>query len=196
MMDNSNEYSVDIPERFYSDADGKPFENCKICGKYLLTDGTSYVVEKALKNYKDHDFYSTIFEYAICLDCHADIQKGMSAKSYENLQRYYTDIITQKGSHAIVVNLNDFNLDSWLSTCFFTGDEVKSMDEYQIVAQFNGSKMVMNMPPMLIGESAIEELSHLLSDETIDEMNGFKEKFLGPDPQFEEFMFGKKLILI
>jgi hypothetical protein len=195
-MNLGKEHHIDIPERFYSDAEGKPFEYCQVCQKFLLDEGTSYVVEKAMKNYTNHDFYSTIFEYAICLECHTNIQQGMSVESIQNLQRYYTDIIAAKGNQAIVINLDDFNLDSWLSKCFFTGDAVKEMDEYQVVAQFNGSKMVMNMPPLLIGESAIEEMSHLLSDKTIDEMNGFKQQFLGPDPQLEEYIFGKKLILL
>jgi hypothetical protein len=195
-MDQGKEYKVEIPERFYSDTDGKPFEHCMVCGKYLLDDGTPYVVEKAMKNYKSHEFYSTIFEYAVCLDCHADIQKGMSEESIQNLQKYYMSILARKGNQPIMINMNDFKLDNWLSKCFFTGDAIEEMEEYQLVAQFNGSKMLMNMPPMLIGESAIEEMSHLLSDKTIDEMNGFRQKYLGPDPQIEEFIFGKKLILI
>lgn len=195
-MEYRNEYKVEIPERFYSDADGKPFENCQVCGKYLLDEGTSYVVEKALKNYKSNNFYSTIFEYAICLDCHSNVQKGMSAESFQNLQKYYASIVAEKGKQPIVLNMNDFNLDNWLSKCFFTGETVDEMEEYQVVAQFNGGKMLLNMPPMIIGEAAIEEMSHLLSDKTIDEMNGFKQQFLGPDPELEEFIFGKKLILL
>jgi hypothetical protein len=195
-MDQGKEYKVEIPERFYSDTDGKPFENCMVCGKYLLDEGTSYVVEKAMKNYKSHEFYSTIFEYAICLDCHSDIQKGMSKESIRNLQQYYMGILARKGNQPIMINMNNFNLENWLSKCFFTGEVANEMEEYQVVAQFKGSKMLMNMPPMLIGETAIEEMSHLLSDKTIDEMNGFRQKYLGPDPQIEEFIFGKKLILI
>ena len=44
------EYKIDIPDRFYSDAEGKPFENCQMCGKFLLAEGTTYVVEKAIKS--------------------------------------------------------------------------------------------------------------------------------------------------
>lgn len=195
MMDGQ-EFKIDIPERFYCDADGKPFENCQACGKYLLDDSTTYVVEKALKNYEGYDFYSTIFEYAICLPCHMEIQKGMSQESLMNLQRYYGGIIEKKGNQPIVINLNDFNLDDWLSKCFFTDDPVDEMKEYQVVAQFKGDKMIMNMPPMIVGEAAMEEMSHLLSDKTIDEMNGFRKQFLGPDPEIEELIYGKKLILI
>ncbi len=192
----SENYHIEIPERFYSDEDGRPFEYCRVCGKYLLDEGTSYVVEKALKSYEGHDFYSTLFEYAICTDCHSTLQKGMSAKSIESLQQYYMKILAEKGNKPIMINVSDFKINDWLTKCFFTGDPVDEMNEYQVIAQFNGSKMVMNTPPIIVGEAAMEEMSTLLSDETIDEMNRFKKEFLGPDPELEEFIFGKKLILI
>ena len=190
------EYKIDIPDRFYSDAEGKPFENCQMCGKFLLTEGTTYVVEKAIKNYKDYDVNSTIFEFAVCIDCHTKVQQGMSDESLANLHRYYQHIIAEKGNQPIVIDVRNFNLNDWLSKCFFKGDEVKEMNEYQLVAQFNGNKMQMNMPPMIIGEKAMEEMAELLSDKTIDEMNGFREKFLGPSPEIEELIYGKKLIMI
>ena len=43
------EFKIEIPRMFYSDADDKPFENCQVCGKYLLEKGNSYVIEKAFK---------------------------------------------------------------------------------------------------------------------------------------------------
>jgi hypothetical protein len=191
-----DDYRIDIPDRFYSDAEGKPFEYCQMCGKFLLSEGTSYVVEKAIKNYKGYDFGSTIFEFAVCMDCHTQAQKGMSEESLANLHRYYQRIMAEKSHQPIVIDIRNFNLEEWLSKCFFKGDEIDGMNEYQIVAQFNGNKMLINMPPMIIGEKAMEEMAELLSDKTIDEMNGFREKFLGPSPEIEELIYGKKLILI
>ena len=193
---NNQEFNIEIPERFYSDAEGKPFENCQVCGKYLLDDGTSYVVQKAFKNYKGYDFSTTLFEYAICTDCHTKVQQSMSKESMRNLQQYYMQILAEKGNQPIVINIDEFKLEDWISKCFFTNSPVQSMQEYQLIAQFNGSKMLMNMPPMVVGETAMEEMAGLLSNQTIDEMNDFKNKFLGPDPELEEIISGKKLILI
>lgn len=193
---HEQEFKIEIPEKFYSDAEGKPFENCQVCGKYLLDEGTSYVVEKAFKNYEGFDFSTTLFEYAICSECHTRVQKSMSKESMQNLQNYYMQKVAEKSNQPIVINFNDFKLDDWISKCFFTDNSVKTMQEYQLVAQFNGSKMVMNMPPIVVGESAMEEMAELLSNETIDEMNDFKKKFLGPDPELEEIISGKKLLLI
>ena len=193
---NSQEFKIDIPPQFYSDSEGKAFDHCQVCGKFLLEDGTSYVIEKAYKNYKGYDFNTTLFEYAICLNCHTEVQKSMSEESLQSLQRYYLEVMAEKGNQPIVINMNDFKLEDWLSKCFFTGDKVKEMEEYQTVAQFNGTKMIINMPPMIVGEAAMERMSELLSDKTIDEMNGFKKQFFGPDPELEELISGKKLILL
>lgn len=193
---SEKEVKIEIPERFYSDSQGKPFENCLICNKYLLKDGVSYVVEKALKTYHDYDFYSTVYEYAICSDCHMKMQDKMSEESKLNLQSYYSNTLAHKSKEPILININDFDLNEWLSKCFFKGSPVKDMKEYQLVAQFDGKKMVLNTPPLVIGPEALNEMSALLSNKTIDEMNGFRDKFLGPPPDIEELIYGKRLILL
>jgi hypothetical protein len=190
------EIKIEIPGQFYSDSEGKPFENCLVCNKYLLKEGTSYIVEKALKNYKGYDFYSTVYEYAICSDCYMKMQAQMSEESKMNLQSYYSTTISKKSQEPILLNLNDFDLNDWLSKCFFKGSPVKDMKEYQVVAQFDGPKMILNMPPLVIGQEALNEMSALLSEKTIDEMNGFRDKFLGPPPDIEELIYGKRLIML
>lgn len=190
------EHYIDIPENFHSDSEGKPFETCLMCGKDLLKADTTYVVEKAMKNYDNYKFSSTIYEYAICSECHMNMQSKMSKESLANLQEYYKNKITESGKQAMAIDLRTFDLNSWLSKCFFTDKPVEEMKEYQLVAQFKGNKMLLNMPPMVIGEEILDDMAHLLSNETIDEMNGFKEQFLGPPPEFEEFIYGKRLILI
>ncbi len=194
-MDN-NEFTIEIPKRFYSDVTDKPFDTCDICGKFLLANDESYVIEKAMKNYKGYDFSSTIYEFAICLDCHTKMQKTMSNESMQNLQNHYNKVMVAKGNKPIMINLHNFNIDDWLAKCFFTGGDIKSMKEYQVVGQFKGTHLVMNTPPIVIGEEAMQQMAELLSDKTTDEMNGFRDKFLGPSPEMEALINGKKLILL
>ncbi len=194
-MDQQN-YLIDIPKRFYSDVTEKPFHNCDICGKQLLNNNVSYVIEKVIKNYEGHDFSSTIYEFAICLDCHTNMQKSMSAESLQNLQNHYSKVMAEKGNEPMMIDMRTFNMDDWLSKCFFSGGEIKDMKEYQIVGQFTGSKLIMNTPPIIIGHEAMKQMAGLLSEKTTDEMNGFRDKFLGPSPEMEELINGKKLILL
>ena len=120
----------------------------------------------------------------------------MSKESIQNLQQYYMQIMAEKGNKPIMIDVGNFNLNDWISTCFFKGDRIEDLSEFQLVAQFNGNEMVLNIPPMVVGEWAMEEMANLLSDETIDEIDGFRKQFLGPDPAIEELFSGKKLLLI
>lgn len=191
-----SDFLVDIPEQFFSDSEGKPFEKCVVCGKNLLEEGTPYVIEKAMKNYEGYEFSSTVFEYAMCLDCYQEMQKGMSEQSMHNLQMYYQDFMAARGNQPMMINLADFDLNEWLSKCFFKGKPVNEMKEYQLIGQFNGRHMVMNTPPMAIGEEVMEEMAGLLSEKTKGEMDRFREQFLGPPPEIEELIYGRKLIFI
>lgn len=192
-----SDYLVDIPNQFFSDADGEPFNTCVVCGRNLLEDGTHYVIEKAMKNYEGYDFSSTVFEYAMCMDCYQKMQQGMSEESMQNMQNYYQRIVTEKGVNGMMmIDLQTFDLNSWLSKCFFKEKPVREMKEYQLIGQFNGSHMVLNTPPMAIGEDVMEEMADLLSEKTKDEMNGFREQFLGPPPEIEELFSKRKILLI
>ena len=193
---NEREFKIEIPNRFYSDVNDRPFAECNMCGKKLLDDNTTYVIEKSIKNYKGHDFSSTIYEIAICTDCHSKMQKSMSEESMMNLQNYYNRIIRNKGSQTMIIDVRNFNIDSWLSECFFYGGKVSEMEEYQIVGQFKGNKLIMNNPPIIVGEKAMYEMSELLSEKTKEDMNGYRDKLIGPSPEIEELVYGKKLILL
>lgn len=192
-----SDFLVDIPEQFYSDGEGKPFETCVVCGKNLLEDGTRYMIEKAMKNYKGYDFSATVFEYAMCLDCYQEVQKGMSEESMQNLQQYQQKLMQEKSSdEMIAIDMSNFSLKEWLSKCFFKDKPVNEMKEYQLIGQFEGSHMIMNMPPMAIGEEVMEEMSELLSEQTKGEMDRFRKDFLGPSPEIEELIHGRKLIFL
>ena len=193
---SQKEFKIDIPQRFFSDVTDEPFKYCNVCDVDLINSEVPYVIEKAMKNYDGHEFSSTIYEFAICHNCHSKMQQSMSKDSIQNLQKYHADVMTKKGSGAIMIDMNNFDMDNWLSTCFFEGSEINEMKEYQVVGQFKGNKLIMNTPPIIIGEKAMSEMAKLLSDKTTDEMNGFRDKYLGPSPEIEEMIYGKKLILI
>jgi len=192
-----SDFLVDIPSQFYSDAEGEPFHTCVVCGKNLLEEGTHYVIEKAMKNYEGYEFSATVFEYAMCMDCYQKMQQGMSEESMQNIQRYYQDVAAKKGNNGMMmIDLRTFDLNQWLSKCFFKEKPVHEMKEYQLIGQFSGPHMVLNTPPMAIGEEVMMEMSELLSEKTKDEMNGFREQFLGPPPEIEELFSKRKILLL
>jgi len=193
---DQQEVKLDIPKIFYSDAEEKPFETCVVCGKELLHSNEPYMVEKVLKTYDGHDFTSTVFEFAICTHCHQKMQEGMSEESMQSMQQYYQHFVEQRGSDSIMIDLQTFDINEWMSKCFFKNTPVTELKEYQVVGMFKGDKLLLNQPPMVMGSEVMEEMAELLSKKTKDEMNGFREKFLGPPPEFSEFIYGKKLIVV
>jgi hypothetical protein len=193
---HQQEVKLDIPKMFYSDSEEKPFETCVVCGKDLLHSDEPYMIEKVFKTYAGHDFTSTVFEFAICTDCHQKMQEGMSEESMRNMQMYYQNLIEQRGGNTMMIDLRTFDINNWMSKCFFKQTPVSEMEEYQIVGMFKGDKLILNQPPMVMGYEVMEEMSELLSQKTKDEMNGFRNKYLGPPPEFSEFIYGKKLIMV
>ena len=41
----------DIPQQFYSEDTQKPLEHCLMCERYLLDEGTAYLLEKAMRRH-------------------------------------------------------------------------------------------------------------------------------------------------
>lgn len=180
---------VKIPEIFHSYASQEPFRRCMSCNVNLLEKGTHYIIEKAIKQYSDYSATDTIFEYAICLKCHQEFVSSYSEKSMQNLKNYFVqNTFSDPDRIALKEKLDEghFNLDDWLSRCLIKGTPVKNLKEYQIGCQCVGDKMIVSSMPFLIGDVAMDEISMLLSNETIDQMRGFADEFLGLPPDLRK----------
>ncbi|MEP1096751.1 MAG: hypothetical protein ABJG78_16660 [Cyclobacteriaceae bacterium] len=180
----------DIPEEFFSFETKAPFERCLECDKYLLDGDTEYLIEKAIKNYHGFKARDVIFDFAICMDCMLERSKEISPESASKIAEYFQQNVDLERRLA----LSEENPEANLDRCMIKGTEVDSCSEYQICGYFKGTKMNLNNPPYLISGEVMEELMPLLSDKTIDEMNGFFNKHFSPDPSF--FEPTPKLILV
>lgn len=179
-----------IPKEFFSFETEAPFERCIECDKYLLDDETEYLVEKAIKNYEGYKAKDVIFDFAICMDCMHERSKEISQESAAKISEYFQNNIDLEKRLA----LSEENPESGLDKCMIKGTDVNACTEYQICGYFKGKKMNMQNPPYLISGEVMEELMPLLSDKTIDEMNGFFNRHFSPDPSF--FEPTPKLILV
>lgn len=180
----------DIPKDFFSFETNAPFERCIECEKYLLGAETEYLIEKAVKSYKDFEAKDVIFDYAICMDCAEDLRKEISAESWNRIMGYFQENMdVQKRLEMMQANPNEN-----IQTCMIKGTRSESCQEYQIYAHCKGTKLNMENPPYLISGEVMEEILPLLSEKTVDEMNGFFNKHFSPDPSF--FEPTPKLILV
>jgi hypothetical protein len=87
---------------------------------------------------------------------------------------------------------NEEIYDSMLNRCVIKSLHVSELDEYQIMGQFTGNKMSLEMPPYMLSGLAIDEMSDLLSNQTLDELDDFTGKYLTGPPEISELIKAPK----
>lgn len=172
----------EIPKEFYSFETNTPFERCIECNKYLLDADTEYIIEKAVKNYEGYTAKDIVFDYAICMDCADNMRKEISKESWESMMRYFQENMNV----ASRLEMQDQSPDENIKSCMVKKTNVDDCREYQIYAHCKGEKLNLENPPYMISGEVMEELLPLLSEKTIDEMNGFMNKHFSPDPSIME----------
>lgn len=186
-MEEDNKQS-DIPAVFYSSETGEPFTNCKVCDKYLLDDSTEYFIEKSYRKYKGYKAEDVVFEFAICAKCHEEMSNQLSKESRAAMQKYMTERVDFE-ERAVKTFLNSAtNPDWWKENCAVTGEPITDLEEYQVVGNFMGANNRAGALPMVVGGKAMDEMAELLSNETLDFLDGFTQTYLGPPPEFEDLL--------
>ena len=177
-----------IPKIFFSDLTNSPLEKCLTCDKRLLEENVEYLVEKALKTYDGLKSYSTIFEYAICMDCALNMRKKLSQKSMQSVQNYIHQNMDMERLRDLNQSQINFDLDARLSKCMVKDIDVRDIGECQIYAHCSGKNLSNLELPYMISGKALDELSMLLSTETQDEMDSFKDKLIDGPSEFEDLI--------
>lgn len=181
---------VEIPKIFHSQATNAPFSRCMNCDCLLMN--TEYVIEKAVRRYKEYSTTDTIFEYAICMKCHEEFVSSYSTRSLTNIQNYFLE----NADFNLVARMElreklkegHFNIDEWISHCIIKGTPINELAEYQVGCQCIGNKMVVLNMPFMIGHEAMDEIAQLLSDETRGEMDRFIDEFFGLPPELKKLL--------
>ena len=178
---------IPIPEEFYSFETNAPFEGCMVCKADLLAGEVDYFIEKAVRNYPEHDVSDVVYEYALCSHCAADMNEKMSTASMTNLQMYFSNNEAFMKKIAAYNNEWQNSEDSPLDDqCALTGEHKATLDEYMIYGHFKGDKMIRSTMPFLLSGKVMDDVADLLSDETIDELDGFMGEYFGGPPELEE----------
>lgn len=184
--------NLDIPNDFNSDSDDTPFTMCKVCDRDLHTGDVPYSIEKAYKRV-DEGTDVTLFEVAICMPCAEKQSEKMSVESKAYMMKMMGGVTFFEKRQKMWDT--EWRKD-WKSSCLFSDEEIKLNDEYHIVGQFLGGKLLPQMTPFVIGQSYIEEIQENLSVETKEEMDRFGEQFLGPDPALRALMKDHQFVMV
>ena len=187
---------IKIPKQFYSTETDLPFTNCISCDKYLLQPNSPYVIEKAVKQYRDYNTSDVIFEYAMCMDCYQNIHNAMSLESKANIEKYFSEHVNLSDRRTNLIETKELSIEDWASNCIIKGTHISELTEYQIACQCDGEYLLFTNMPFLIGNTAMDEMMNLLSNKTIGEINGFKDKFFSPDPDLRELFDEPKFVFI
>lgn len=186
---------TDIPKEFHSFETGAPFHQCMVCEKKLLEAGTPYLIEKAVKHYKAFETSDVIFEYAICVECGADMRSQFSRDSLKKIEAYFSQHVDLMKRREQLIEEEKLEVKDWVSTCVIKGTPIEDATEYQMCAHCDGDKLMFSVMPYAISGQATDEIMQLLSAETLDEMDDMIDQYFGPPPEYRE-LFKRDLLLI
>lgn len=183
-----------IPNRFFSTATEKPFENCIECKKSILS-GEPYMIQKSFRRYPEYNVEDTVFEFAMCFGCFESMRKRMSKDSLQRMDDFFTQN-AKMDAHLMKKSIRHrFELDKFIGSCIIEDTPIDDAEEFQLVALCEGYHLNYSLPPYAISGMAMDRMAELLSPETLDEMDDFRGRhFTGP-PEFSELLRRKPVLL-
>ncbi len=180
---------------FYSDESGLPFDRCLGCDVYLLEDGVQYVIEKAYRQYPEYGTRDTVFEYAMCLNCFARMQDAMSEESLNRVRGYFEQHVSLESRRRTLLQREAVKVEDWLEHCLIKGTPISGLKEFQIIGHCDGNDLLFTLFPYAIGSEAIDEISMLLSNKTLGEIDGFMDEHFGFPPELRQLLLDNKMFV-
>ena len=183
----------EIPKEFYSLDLEAPFKTCCQCDKDLVASKEFYLIERCFKRVNP-SYENVIFEYAICRECTEEMNQSLSKESMMAMQLYFLEYFR---GEKWVERLNRLETDerAWYKQCMIKGTPREELSEYNLCGLFMEDKMLLGEFPYIIGEEAMEEMVNLLSAETKDELDDFRDNVIGTPPEFGELLKGRPIFV-
>lgn len=183
---------MDIPPLLFDSETNGPISFCKICGKDLIESDSDYLIQKSFRRFPEHRLDEVVFEFAICSECNRRMHNELSEESKKMMEKYMEEEIHASDQITRIVMLSneeeELDFHDLTGRCAVTGKSLDELNEYTIIAQGKGPRLVLGMLPLTVSFEAQEGLNELLSQKTRDFLDGFtKEHFSGP-PGIEELI--------
>lgn len=195
-----NPFSVkatDIPESFHSFETGKPFQACLVCGIDLIGSGMPYFIEKAYRKYPGYQAFDITYEFAMCFQCAENLRKELSIESQEKMKDYMESKVDfEKRRHSMSEYNPSKGIEPWLDHCLVSGDSLQDQNEYILYGYFQGNHMMVSDFPYAIGPKAMDELTDLLSNKTLGEMDDFMGQYFTGPPEVNELFKPRRPVLL
>ena len=186
-----------IPESFHSFETGEPFHACLVCGKDLVSSGMPYFIEKAYRKYPGYDAFDITYEFAMCFTCAENLRKDLSLESQKHMKEYMDSKIDfEKRRYKMSGFEPSQNVEPWLDHCMITGESIEKQNEYVLYGYFQGNNMMVSDFPYAIGPKAMDELTDLLSNKTLGEMDDFMGQYFTGPPEVNELFKPRRPVLL
>lgn len=176
---------IPIPSAFYAEDTEAPFETCLACERPLREDGTEYVIEKGYRSFDGYDVQETVFGYALCLPCHASLSQSFSTESKRRCTTYLDEHVDLPARTESLLNQKSLDPTNWTQHCIVHDTPKEDLNEYQMLAHCQGDEMLLTHLPLMIGGPAVDDLVQRLSNETLDELGGFRDEYFGLPPELK-----------
>lgn len=178
---------IPIPKIFQKDATGGYFEKCISCDCDLLEGEVDYLIEKALKPYDGLKSYATVFEYAICWPCSEKMRLTLSEESRKSISRYFEEHLDLEARRHHLAE-SSLDVESWLGICAISQEPVQHLKEFQIYGHFQGGDMIFHHYPFTLSGQVMDELIHLISNQTLDDLQDFTDQLTSGPPEFADLL--------
>lgn len=183
-------YLDDIPEDFHKDGEKDVFRSCTFCSRDLGAND-NYLIEKSYKKSVSGEGVVTVFEYAICQSCSEKKMEGVSEESRINIQKFFEDNLSLFAEGGEIKSFQQK-----MEKCAFTGRKREDIEEYNVIGQFVGDKMVVGQFPLLVSGSYGEDLQEVLSESTKKEFDDFMDTITDVPPELRVLLKSKSSVLV
>lgn len=184
----------EIPPIFYNSETGAPIERCLVCDEYLLSDA-DYIIEKAMVNYPGTGTTDLIWEFAMCMDCMDSVMSEYSKESHQAMNEFFMDNMNLSRQQ-ILAGQDNFDANDWVNECIITGKTKEECSQFQLCIQCIGGFAVFDRTPFMISDEAMDRVTQLLSNATIDAMNKFRDKHFPPPEDLSPLLRDRDFVLI
>ncbi len=163
-----------VPREFHSFETGRPFSQCLVCGRSLLEDGVSYIIQKTISRGE------VIMEFAMCDTCCEELNNEMSEESRQKIDEMLRGRLDLEERGRRLSSLPGAGLDTWLERCAVTKKRRGDCESYTIQAVCDGPDLLYFGYPLLISDEAEELIVSVLSQATKGRMDDFVGQYFGP----------------
>ncbi len=184
-----------IPKDFYNPNEQEWICRCKICNSNLLEGNTPFALEKAIKVFPEIKAKEVIFEIAICDNCASESRKSLSKQSLTDIETFMTGDQVRENMMKCVEESYENGGDTF-GYCIITGVPKEFINEFQIIAQCQSGFLLPGTEAFMISSQGIEIIQDLLSPETKEELDRFKNEHFGIPPEFENILNPGDLVFL